>query len=254
MIYLKSIVKKVLRIFNLELRTLVAIKFPPELSIQEIQAITYVKNNHLTMGSILKLIDTAMAVKYIIKNNISGDFVECGVWRGGHSILAKKIFELNGSDKKVWMFDTFTGMSKPNAVDAKISKPDKAIIKYNLTKNKNFTSWCYAPLNIVINNCIKANINLKQIYFIKGDVLKTLNKENLPESISFLRLDTDFYKSTKKELEILYPRIAKNGVITIDDYGSWQGSRKAVDEYFLKNKVNLFFNIVNYSQRTAIKL
>ena len=99
MIYIKSIVKKVLRILNLELRTLVAIKFPPELSIQEIQAITYVKNNHLTMGSILKLIDTAMAVKYIIKNNISGDFVECGVWRGGHSILAKKIFELNQDGK-----------------------------------------------------------------------------------------------------------------------------------------------------------
>jgi O-methyltransferase len=91
---------------NLELRTLEAIKFPSELSMQEIEAINYVKNNHLTMGSVLKLIDTAMAVKYVIKNSISGDFVECGVWRGVHSILAKKIFEFNGSNKKVWMFDT----------------------------------------------------------------------------------------------------------------------------------------------------
>ena len=239
---------------NLELRTLVPTRFPPELSEEEIRAVKYVKNNNLTMGSIIKLIDTAMAVKYIIKNNISGDFVECGVWRGGHSILAKKIFELNGSDKKVWMFDTFMGMTKPTAVDAKISKPDKAILKYNLTKNKNFSSWCYASLNEVKDNCLKANIDLKQLYFIQGDILKTLNKKNLPKSISFLRLDTDWYKSTKKELEVLYPKVTKNGLITIDDYGSWQGSMQAVDEYFLKSKVTLFFNIVNYSQRTAIKL
>lgn len=173
---------------------------------------------------------------------------------GGHSILAKKIFELNGSDKKVWMFDTFTGMTKPQSVDKKFSRPDKAIIKYNLTNNYTFSSWCYASLNEVKDNCLKANIDLKQLYFIQGDVSKTLNKKNLPKSISFLRLDTDWYKSTKKELEVLYPIITKKGVITIDDYGSWEGSRKAVDEYFLKKKISLFFNIVNYSQRTAIKI
>ncbi len=82
MIFLKTIAKKILKMVNLELRIRETIKFPPELSIQEIKAINYVKNNHLTMGSVLKLIDTAMAVKYVIKNNISGDFVECGVWRG----------------------------------------------------------------------------------------------------------------------------------------------------------------------------
>lgn len=83
MIFLKTIAKKILKMANLELRTPEATKFPPELSMQEIEAINYVKNKHLAMGSVLKLIDTAMAVKYVIKNNISGDFVECGVWRGG---------------------------------------------------------------------------------------------------------------------------------------------------------------------------
>ena len=77
---------------------------------------------------------------------------------------------------------------------------------------------------------------------------------NKPKKISFLRLDTDWYESTKKELEILYPLLAKKGVIVFDDYGSWEGSKKAVDEYFLKNNIHLFLQAVTHSQRTAIKV
>ena len=60
--------------------------------------------------------------------------------------------------------------------------------------------------------------------------------QNLPKKICILRLDTDFYSSTKIELEKLWPLLSKNGILIIDDYGFWQGCKKAVDNYFKKKK------------------
>ena len=77
--------------------------------------------------------------------------------------------------------------------------------------------------------------------------------EYLPKKISLLRLDTDFYESTKIELEELYPLLSKNGILIIDDYGHWKGARKAVDEYFKKKKLFPFLNKVDYSCRLMIK-
>jgi hypothetical protein len=69
-----------------------------------------------------------------------------------------------------------------------------------------------------------------------------------------LRLDTDWYKSTKTELEWLYPTLSNSGVLIIDDYGHWQGSRKAVDEYFANSEYKPLFNVVDYTGRSAIKI
>ena len=99
---------------------------------------------------------------------------------------------------------------------------------------------------------ISKNTSSNKYKLIKGPVEDTLNvEENLPKKISVLRLDTDFYESTKKELEILYPRLVKNGILIIDDYGHWQGSRKAVDEYFQNDEVLL--NYIDYTCRMIIK-
>jgi hypothetical protein len=78
-----------------------------------------------------------------------------------------------------------------------------------------------------------------------------LEEKNLPEQISILRLDTDWYTSTKIELEVLYKKLVKGGILIIDDYGHWQGARKAVDEYF-KNK-NIWLHYVDYTCRYIIK-
>ena len=94
--------------------------------------------------------------------------------------------------------------------------------------------------------------NIDNIKLIKGRVEETLLVlKNLPKKISILRLDTDFYSSTKVELNILYPRLVKGGVLIIDDYGFWKGARKAVDEYF-KN-FRPFFHYVDHSCRLMIK-
>jgi hypothetical protein len=99
---------------------------------------------------------------------------------------------------------------------------------------------------------IKENTNINNIFLIKGKVENTLrNIKKLPKKISILRLDTDFYESTKIELEVLFPRIVKGGVLIIDDYGFWKGAKKAVDEYFCDYRQ--FFHYIDHSCRLLIK-
>ncbi len=225
-----------------------------ELNTQETALIRYIYDNKLTMGPIPRLINTVKSCCYVVRNNIPGDFVECGVWRGGHAILAKKVFEYLGSDKKVWMFDTFEGMTKPTKIDKTINNGILAEKKFLQSQKENYNEWCYASLEDVKQNCLNANLNLDSLKFVKGDICHTLKlTENIPEKISVLRLDTDFYDSTKIELEVFYPKLCDNGVIIIDDYGRWEGSRKAVEEYFNSKKNKPLFNIIDKSCRSGIK-
>ncbi len=211
-------------------------------------------DSEYTMATVPRLVNTLKACKYVVKNNISGDFVECGVWRGGNGILAKKIFERLGAEKKVWMFDTFGGMTEPTEFDIAAKSKESAKAKYQISQRKFHNEWCYASLEDVKDNCLKSNLDLNSFNFVKGDVCKTLtDKGNLPNEISILRLDTDWYESTKAELDILYPILSKGGVLIIDDYGHWEGSRKAVDEYFNGAKYKPLFNVIDYTGRSAIK-
>jgi hypothetical protein len=77
---------------------------------------------------------------------------------------------------------------------------------------------------------------------------------DIPEKIALLRLDTDWYESTKHELIHLFPRLQKGGVLIIDDYGFWKGARKAVDEYFAENNIQILLNRIDDTGRMAIKL
>ena len=226
-----------------------------ELDAEEVKLISYVLENNFTMTSVARLVNTLKSCKYAVQNNIPGDFVECGVWRGGHGILAKKIFERMGSSKKVWMFDTFEGMAEPTEPDVNANTKEKASIKYQGQNKGNHVDWCYSSLEDVKKCCQVSGIDINSIKFVKGDVCNTLNDPaNRPDEIAVLRLDTDWYKSTKTELEWLYPTLSNSGVLIIDDYGHWQGSRKAVDEYFANSKYKPLFNVVDYTGRSAIKI
>ena len=77
--------------------------------------------------------------------------------------------------------------------------------------------------------------------------------DRVPEQIAILRLDTDWYESTKTELEVLYPRLAPGGICILDDYGHWQGARQAVDEYFSHNQPRPLIMPVDFSGRIFIK-
>jgi hypothetical protein len=78
--------------------------------------------------------------------------------------------------------------------------------------------------------------------------------QHAPEQISVLRLDTDWYSSTKHELMHLFPRLSKNGVLIIDDYGHWAGARKAVDEYFADQTIQPLLNRIDQTGRACIKV
>ena len=120
-----------------------------ELEKQDVDIINDILHNNYTMTSPQRLINTLKSCQYVVKNNIPGDFVECGVWRGGNGILAKKVFEYLGSDKKVWMFDTFQGMTKPTSVDV-AAKTQLAAESYFLKNHKEtHNEWCFASLKDV---------------------------------------------------------------------------------------------------------
>ena len=207
--------------------------FPVEMSQDDIELVQYVLLNKLSMVSIEGLCSTLMAAKYVAKNQIPGDFVECGVWRGGNSIIAAEIFKRYAVDKKIYLFDTFLGMTAPTEVDRQQSDGKPAIEQFMQADKGDYNEWCFASESEVRSNFATKNIISDNVVFVKGPVEETLKVEqNIPERISFLRLDTDWYESTLIELETLYPKLSLGGCLIIDDYGFWSGSRKATDEYF----------------------
>ena len=100
---------------------------------------------------------------------------------------------------------------------------------------------------------MKIGYNTEKLHFIKGKVENTL-PEYAPKQISLLRLDTDWYESTKHELTHLFPRLVSGGVLILDDYGYWAGAKKAVDEYFSQNKTQILLNRIDQTGRIAIKI
>lgn len=207
-----------------------------------------------SMTTEIRIYSLIQSLKYIKYKNIKGDFVECGVWKGGNIILFKKFLEkhFKQEDRQIYAYDTYEGMNKPSDFDYNLQNRKKAKKLLLDDKNKTTNIWGIYGLDQVKTNLINNTDNLDNINFIKGEVEKTLNLEkNLPSKISILRLDTDWYESTKKELEVLYDRVTSGGIIIIDDYGHWGGSKKAVDEFF-KNKY-VWMHYIDYACRLIIK-
>lgn len=226
-----------------------------DLNVEDNELINQILENRWSMVSHAGLVATAKAVHYVIDNNIGGDFVECGVWRGGNAILAKSIIERRASQKKVWLYDTFEGMTEPGEKDVHRSTGEDALNKYIKTKTSNGSEWCYSDIEEVRNNFAQANLTSRGLHFVKGDVAKTLEEQgNLPTSISVLRLDTDWYESTLAELNALYPIVSVGGVVLLDDYGTWEGQKVAVDEYWKSLEFKPMLSVTDHGRRSAIKL
>jgi O-methyltransferase len=188
------------------------------------------------------------AIRYVDRAGIEGDIVECGVWRGGNMMLAKKA---STRPRKFWLYDTFAGMSEPTEADVDAGG-GRAVDRMNKYQTPTHSEWCYASIEDVRENFERAALLDETVRLVKGKVEDTLRvPANLPGKIALLRLDTDWYESTRAELEILYPRLAAGGVCIIDDYGHWQGARKAVDEYFAQTPVLL--HRIDYTARMFVK-
>lgn len=227
--------------------------FPSEASQEEIKSIELCKK--FSMTSYERMYATLSATKYVINNRIQGDFVECGVWRGGNSILmSMTLSQMNIEDRNIYLFDTFEGMTEPSKNDKDNSGRSASSLLEKADKKNGENIWCVASIEDVKNNFAHSNYPEALVQLVKGDVGTTLkDEENLPKEIAVLRLDTDWYESTKIELEVLFPRLVKGGVCLIDDYGHWQGARKAVDEYLQKNEIYPLMHVTDYTGRVFIK-
>ncbi len=210
-----------------------------------------------TMTSVQRIYSVYQAVQYIEHYQIPGAIVECGVWRGGSSMAAaltllKQQHTSKAPVRDLHLFDTFEGMSEPTEHDvSKAGQPAQGKWEQSIQGNGS-SQWCYASEEDVRQNMTTTGYPAERVHLHPGRVEDTL-PEQAPEQIALLRLDTDWYESTRHELIHLFPRLAVGGVLIIDDYGEWQGARRAVDEYMVQTGVRLLLNRIDYTGRIAIK-
>jgi O-methyltransferase len=243
---LRSVVKQLLRRTGYQL-----VRYLPDLTPEDRAIIERVLP--CTMTSPEGVFGVIQSVRHVAQRGIPGAIVECGVWRGGCMMAAAYALQSIGrSDVDLYLFDTYEGMTRPTEVDVNVSGL-RAMAKFERVKRSEESStWCYASLDEVRRNLLGTGYPESRLVFVKGRVETTV-PARAPAEISILRLDTDWYESTLHELVQLYPRLAGGGVLLLDDYGHWQGCRRAVDEYFSRNGGTMLLNRLDYAGRIGVK-
>jgi O-methyltransferase len=249
-IFTDSFLKKMLNNFGIKIKSYHSL--PPDFS-EDIRE-TIVEVREFTQTSPERINTLCEATKYIALNNIPGDIVECGVWRGGSIMaVARTLLNLGNTSRELYLFDTFEGMTEPTSKDISIDGQYAGALLRNSNKHSSHSVWCYSSLEEVKAGVERIGYDSQKIHYIKGKVEDTI-PGNAPEKISLLRLDTDWYESTHHEMVHLFPRLSNGGVIIIDDYGHWKGARKAVDEYITDHKIKILLNRIDYTGRIGIKI
>jgi O-methyltransferase len=204
-----------------------------------------------TMTSFDKLHATITATRYVARYDIPGDIVECGVWRGGSmQAIARTLDSAGIHDRDLYLYDTFEGMTPPT--DKDVRRNDGSTAADSLAKSdRSSLVWAYASLEDVQAGFEAVPYPAERLHYVKGPVEETV-PGTLPDQIAILRLDTDWYESTAHELTHMYDRLVSGGVLMIDDYGYWQGSRQATDEFLERTGERLLL-IRTGSGRVAVK-
>ena len=226
--------------------------YPVDFSDEEVEMIDRVKK--FTMTTPERLWSLIQATRHIVGGGIEGGIVECGVWRGGSMMAAAlELLRLGERNRELYLCDTFEGMVAPGEHDVS-RKGNRAVDKFEKKKTEGDRSdWHVAGRREVARNMALTGYPEEKIHYVEGKVEETLPGA-APEKIALLRLDTDWYESTRHELDVLYPLLSVGGVLIIDDYGDWQGAQKAVDEYFAKRKGRILLTRVDHSARMGVKV
>ena len=248
---ISTVFNGVLNQFGYKISKKLDARMPVEATARDIEILRLV--SEYTMTTPERIWALMSAVRYVT-GHVPGDFVECGVWRGGSAmVMAYSLLDLGIRDKKLWLYDTFEGMTEPSLEDVELSSGEKAQTLLSRTeRSKERDIWCFSPMEDVAANLRKTGYPMAEVNLVKGDVLETLHSKS-PDQISLLRLDTDWYASTKEELEVLYPKLQSGGVCLIDDYGYWGGSKKAVDDYFDNNRIRVLLQRIDDTGRMFVK-
>lgn len=231
-------------------------ELPPDFSIEERE--TWHAVRPYTMTSPERVISLVRAVQYLERYHIRGAFVECGVWRGGSMMVAARTLLRNGSaDRDLFLFDTFSGMPAPAETDVDLyGRAGSAVLeearRLEPEEQAEHHTLAQCPLEVVRANLLSTGYPDNKLHFVEGRVEDTI-PERAPEQIALLRLDTDWYESTRHELTHLFPRLSRHGILVVDDYGYWRGARRAVDEYFERTGEIVFLNRVDFTGRIAVR-
>jgi hypothetical protein len=179
------------------------------------------------------------AVRYVVRQDIAGDIVECWSARGGSAALMALTLRRLGSQRKLWLFDTFEGLPAPTAQD-----PDFELAEL-------LTGTCVGTLGEVRGLFNRLDV-AENVAFVKGLFQDTLLTAPI-QQIAVLHVDGDWYESVKVCLDSFYDKVVAGGVIQLDDYGYWKGARKAVDEFLERRKIQAPLERLDYSGRFLVK-
>jgi len=184
------------------------------------------------------------AVSYVIANRIPGDIVECGVFRGGSVMAcAHSLHHFGDHKRRLFLYDTFEGMTQPTErdVDFMGRTAEDHLKTWGVSRMNEMTACSLEQVRQNVSTCPYPP---EKFVFVKGPVEQTI-PQTVPDRISILRLDTDWFESTRHEMVHLFPRLAPGGVVVIDDYGFWTGAREAVDGYIRENKISLLLTCID---------
>jgi O-methyltransferase len=185
-----------------------------------------------------RLLGLQRVAEQVAKGKLTGDLVECGVFRGGSAVVIAERLLPQSPERKIWLFDCFEGMPDPGVED-----PPEA--------------WEYAGKFasselIVLDTFKKSKLPLNQVEIVVGryeDVLPTFK----PFPISLLHIDCDWYDPVKLCLKTFYEWVVSGGAIVFDDYGFWSGCRKAVDEFLAEHSIDIRLTAIDSTSHYFFK-
>ncbi|MDP1821492.1 MAG: TylF/MycF/NovP-related O-methyltransferase [Acidimicrobiales bacterium] len=189
------------------------------------------------------------AVRHVVRRGVPGAFVECGVWRGGSMmVVALTLREMEVDDRELVLFDTFTHMPFPGPEDVDLfGRP--AADAYDAASAAE--AFRYLPFEEVQAALAGTGYPVERTRFVPGLVEDTIPDE-APEEIALCRLDTDWYQSTRHEMEHLFGRIRPGGILIVDDYGHFMGAKQAVDEYFAAHGPDVLLHRIDFTGRLVV--
>jgi len=213
----------------------------------------YKKCKPFTMTRTERMYVLYQAMQYVVARGIPGDIVECGVWKGGSSMLCALVLSQDADDSRsLYLYDTFSGMAEPGEMDVSLHG-SSAREEWRRHQRDDVTDWAYSPLEEVRRNLLSTGFPEKRAVFVPGKVEDTI-PGIAPSRIALLRLDTDFYSSTYHEMTHLFSRLSPGGILIVDDYGTWKGARQAVDQYASENHLTLLLTRVDRGARICVKV
>ena len=213
----------------------------------------YKRCKPFTMTRTERIYALYQSMRYVLARGIPGDIVECGVWKGGSAMLCALLLKENPTPpRSLYLYDTFAGMAEPGEKDVSVDGAS-AVAEWRRQKREQASDWAYAPLVEVRKNLLSTGLPEERLVFVPGKVEDTI-PQVAPQEIALLRLDTDWYSSTYHEMAHLFPRLSAGGVLILDDYGTWQGARQAVDQYVAEKNLTLLLTRIDRGARLCVKL